>query len=159
MTKIKVWDDYCEIWNEGELPTGFTPETLLEQHPSRPRNRNIANAFFKAGFIDAWGRGYKKIREGFEGAGLPMPKIEDVDGGVKVTFMRKNVNDSKTTQKTTQKIVELMKQNPSISTDELAELCGITRDGVKYNIRKLKAQGIVRRMNGRKNGYWEILTK
>lgn len=47
---------------------------------------------FKAGFIDAWGRGYKKIRKGFEGAGLPMPKIESTDGGVKVTFQRNNVN-------------------------------------------------------------------
>ena len=53
--------------------------------------------------------------------------------------------------------MELMKQNPSISTDEIAELCGITRDGVNYNIRKLKAKGYVRRMNGRKDGYWEVL--
>ena len=90
--QMRVWDDYCEIWNEGELPVGFTPETLLQQHASRPRNRNIANAFFKAGFIDAWGRGYKKIREGFEGAGLPLPKIESAYGGVRVTFQRNNVN-------------------------------------------------------------------
>ena len=94
--QMRVWDDYCEVWNEGDLPIGFTPETLLGQHASRPRNRNIANAFFKAGFIDAWGRGYKKIREGFEGAGLPMPKIESAFGGVRVTFQRNNVNVSKT---------------------------------------------------------------
>ena len=90
--QMRVWDDYCEVWNEGDLPSGFTPETLLEVHASRPRNRNIANAFFKAGFIDAWGRGYKKIREGFEAAGLPMPKIESAFGGVRVTFQRNNVN-------------------------------------------------------------------
>ena len=65
----------------------------MGQHSSRPRNRNIAYAFFKAGFIDAWGRGYKKIREGFEGAGLPMPKIESAFGGVWVTFQRNNVNN------------------------------------------------------------------
>ncbi len=67
----------------------------MEQHSSRPRNRNIASAFFKAGFIDAWGRGYKKIREGFEGVGLPMPKVENFCGGVRVTFQRKNVNIAK----------------------------------------------------------------
>ena len=94
--QMRVWDDYCEVWNEGELPAGFTPETLMEQHASRPRNKNIAFAFFKAGFIDAWGRGYKKIREGFEGAGLPMPKIENAFGGVKVTFQRNNVNSLQT---------------------------------------------------------------
>ncbi|MCR5140210.1 MAG: hypothetical protein K6B45_08620 [Bacteroidaceae bacterium] len=51
-------------------------------------------AFFKAGFIDAWGRGYKKIREGFESAGLPMPKVENFCGGVSVTFQRNNVSNS-----------------------------------------------------------------
>lgn len=94
--QMRVWDDYCEVWNEGELPIGFTPETLLKQHSSRPRNRNIANAFFKAGFIDAWGRGYKKIREGFEGAGLPMPKIESAFGGVMVTFQKHKISFGKT---------------------------------------------------------------
>ncbi len=68
--QMRVWDDRVEIWNEGGLPEGYTPATLLAQHSSRPRNKNIANVFFKAGFIDAWGRGYKKILEGFEAAGL-----------------------------------------------------------------------------------------
>lgn len=89
--QMRVWDDHVEVWNDGELPAGYTPETLFGQHSSRPRNKNIANAFFKAGFIDAWGRGYKKIREGFESVGLPMPKVENFCGGVQVTFQRKNV--------------------------------------------------------------------
>jgi ATP-dependent DNA helicase RecG len=113
----------------------------------------------------AWGRGYKKIREGFESVGLPMPKIEEVDGGVKVIFQRRNVNNGETTQKTTQKatqkttqkIVELMKQNPIISTEAIAEICGLTRDGVNYHIRKLKAKGIIRRVDGRKAGHWEVM--
>ena len=54
--------------------------------------RECQNIEYKSSWQDAWGRSYKKIREGFEGAGLPMPKIENVDGGVKVTFMRKNAN-------------------------------------------------------------------
>lgn len=92
--QMRVWDDYVEVWNEGSLPKELTPEALLGHHSSHPRNKNIAYAFFKAGFIESWGRGYKKIREGFEGAGLPMPKIEDVEGGVRVTFQRNNVNNS-----------------------------------------------------------------
>ena len=31
---------------------------------------------------------YKKIREGFEGAGLPMPKVENFCGGVRVSIER-----------------------------------------------------------------------
>lgn len=50
-------------------------------------------------------------------------------------------------------------QNPYISIEELAELCDLTRDGVNYNIRKLKSQGIISRVNGRKEGDWEIINK
>ena len=32
-------------------------------HSSRPRNKNKAYAFFKAGFIESWGRGYLKIQD------------------------------------------------------------------------------------------------
>ena len=43
---------------------------------------------FKAGFIDTWGRGFIKIREGFEGVGMPMPKVENFCGDVQVTVQR-----------------------------------------------------------------------
>lgn len=106
--QMRVWDDYVEIWNEGSLPEELTPEALLKHHSSHPRNKNIAYAFFKAGFIESWGRGYKKIREGFERAGLPIPKIEDVEGGVRVTFQRNNVvkTDENTVVKGVEKSVE-----------------------------------------------------
>lgn len=86
--QMHVYDDHLEIWNEGELPMGYSQETLYGNHSSKPRNLNIANAFFKAGFIDTWGRGYKKIREGFEPAGIPMPKVENFCGGVQVSIER-----------------------------------------------------------------------
>jgi len=85
---MHVFDDRLEIWNEGELPVGYNQETLFARHSSKPRNRNIANAFFKAGFIDTWGRGFQKIQDGFEPAGIPMPKVENFCGGVRVTIQR-----------------------------------------------------------------------
>ena len=166
--QMHVWSDHVEVWNEGELPVGFTPDTLFEQHSSRPRNRNIANAFFKAGFIDAWGRGYKKIREGFESAGLPMPKVENFCGGVRVTFQRKSATDT-TTEKTTQKNVEksveksvekvwrLIKQDPYITTKQIADAVGLSTRGIEENIKKLKREGRIRRIGGDKGGHWKVI--
>ena len=76
---------------------------------------------------------------------------------MRVTFRRRNKNNGETTQKTTQKILELMRHTPTISTGEIAEVCGLTRDGVNYNIRKLKTKGIIRREGGRKGGHWEVV--
>ena len=64
-----------------------------------------------------------------------------------------------TTKKTTEKIVRLMKSNPYITNKELAEVCGITEDGVYWNTKKLKKNNRIRRIGGDKGGYWEVLLK
>ncbi len=51
------------------------------EYKEYPRNKNLAFAFYKAGFIESWGRGWKKICDGFTAAGLPKPTIESKQGG------------------------------------------------------------------------------
>ena len=59
--QISVYDDKLMIWNAAALPTGWTIETLMKKHSSQPYNPEIANAFFRAGEIEAWGRGIERI--------------------------------------------------------------------------------------------------
>ncbi|MCK5062600.1 MAG: winged helix-turn-helix transcriptional regulator, partial [Candidatus Aenigmarchaeota archaeon] len=62
------------------------------------------------------------------------------------------------TQKTTQKILELLKENPNYSRKELANLIGnITEDGIKYHLEKLKSEGRLKRIGPDKGGHWEVL--
>lgn len=182
--QMHVYDDSVEIWNEGELPEGYTQETLFARHSSKPRNLKIANAFFKAGFIDTWGRGFQKIRDGFESEGLPMPKIENFCGGVRVIIERTNFiklsaagqtttetiiqktsqetsqeTPQKTSQKTPQKIIELIRNNPYISTQEMADIIGIDRRNITRNLRGLYDRGVLRRVGPDKGGHWEIIEK
>ena len=42
----------------------------------------MANVFYLAGFIEAWGRGYEKIREAFEKEKLEISVFEEVRGGI-----------------------------------------------------------------------------
>ena len=63
----------------------------------------------------------------------------------------------KTTQKTTQKLLDLISQDPSVTRQSLAEALGITPDGVKYHLRKLQAQGRLRRVGPDKGGHWEVV--
>lgn len=64
-----------------------------KKHSSYPRNHNIANVFYKAGFVESWGRGFKKIAEEFERACLPLPTIEENGGGVMAIIQRKTVDE------------------------------------------------------------------
>ncbi len=52
-------------------------------------NKTIAEIFFKAGFIEAWGRGISKIITGFKLAKLTIPDFEAKMGGIVVTVYRK----------------------------------------------------------------------
>ena len=61
------------IWNEGHLPENWTAEKLTQKHSSKPYNPDIANAFFRSGYIESWGRGTIKIIEKCLEAGLPSP--------------------------------------------------------------------------------------
>ena len=45
--------------------------------------------------------------------------------------------DSKTAQKTTQKILDAISNNPNVTRLELSEICGITADGVKWQLRNI----------------------
>lgn len=91
--QMQIYDDHIEVWNEGGLPMGYTPETLMRKHSSRPRNKWIAHAMFKAGFIESWGRGYRKIREDFDKEDYPLPVVTEVDGGVNVWIKRFSLNE------------------------------------------------------------------
>ena len=57
-----------------------------------------------------------------------------------------------TTQKTTQKILELIAANPRISRIELAAVIGITADGIKYQLDKMRKDGVIKRVGPDKGG-------
>lgn len=86
--RMHVFADRVVVWNEGNLPEGYTPETLLQPHHSRAKNQTLADVFFKAGFIETWGRGIKKIHEAMDEKGLSMPIWRTNCGGVEVTILR-----------------------------------------------------------------------
>lgn len=78
------------IWNEGQLPENWTIEKLLAKHPSMPYNPDIANALFRSGYIEAWGRRFSKMSGQCLAAGLPLPLYFYETLGFWVVF-RKNI--------------------------------------------------------------------
>lgn len=71
--QIRVYKDKIMMWNEGHLPEDWTIDNLLKSHSSRPFNPDIANAFFRSGYIESWGRGIKKMNDLCVAEGLPKP--------------------------------------------------------------------------------------
>lgn len=59
-------------------------EKLFMKHSSKPYNPKLANVFFKSGMIEAWGRGFDKIKEACELYNGPLPEYEITKSGVMV---------------------------------------------------------------------------
>jgi ATP-dependent DNA helicase RecG len=86
--QIRVYGDRIKIWNEGQLPENWTVENLLQEHSSRPFNPDIANAFFRSGYVESWGRGIEKITEMCHTAGLPSPLFTNDGSDFWITFRK-----------------------------------------------------------------------
>lgn len=85
--QIRVYDDRIVLWNPGALPPGWTLEELMATHASAPQNPGIANAFFRAGMIEAWGRGFPEIVRACRAAGTADPRWELAPGSLRLEFM------------------------------------------------------------------------
>jgi ATP-dependent DNA helicase RecG len=84
--QLSVYDNRLMLWNPGKLPADIPLEKLKEKHSSYPRNKHIAEIFFRAGYIESWGRGIEKIILACREVDLPEPVFEEAWGGIVVTF-------------------------------------------------------------------------
>ena len=66
-------------------------------------------------------------------------------------------SNQKSNQKSNRKILDAMRESSRISIRELQEITGLSESGVKKIIRKLREDGIVKRVGGAKGGHWEVL--
>ena len=156
--QMRVYNDRIELWNQGRLPDELTPEKLLERHSSFPRNKNIAEVFYRAGFIESWGRGIRKIVDGVKNAGLATPKIEAAESGIRITIFRNSYVPQDVPQGLTDtqyKILECIKDNPKISREKIAEHLGVSKKTVARNLVNMKSYVVF--IGRGYSGHWKII--
>jgi len=73
--QVRIYDDRIEFWNPGRLPSGWTPDTLKQEHTSEPFNPLIFRMFFWAGDVEEVGSGTNKIINWCKEWGLPEPEF------------------------------------------------------------------------------------
>ena len=176
--QISVYSDKLMIWNPGQLPANWTVENLLQKHSSKPYNPDIANAFFRAGMIEAWGRGIERIMDACKTAKVPVPEIKYETGGLWVIFHYPDEHKSSqgtgaTTRETTQEklgkklgerlgknrqaIIDEIQSDQKVTVKELALALGISETAIENNIKWLKENGYIDRIGSRKGGHWKVL--
>jgi ATP-dependent DNA helicase RecG len=167
--QISVYADKLMIWNPGQLPPAWTVEKLKGKHSSQPFNPEIANVFFRAGEIEAWGRGIELIFAACREAGFPEPVIEYETSGLWVNFpFSKEIiartssqpgekTLEKTPEKTPEKILAVLAEHPALSLAEVAVRIGKSNSAVERAVAKLVKFGRLKRIGPAKGGSWEVL--
>lgn len=171
--QIRVYTDKIIIANDCVFPDDWTVDDLMGSHRSRPYNPLIANTFFRAGIIEAWGRGIEKIKDSCAEVGNPMPQYVVKKEDIMVTF-KSLITD--TTQDTTQavtqgttyvdvntiensipmRILKVIKDNPTLSQSQIAEMLGEKHDTIKYYMRKMRLSGVIKRVGSSQKGKWIV---
>ena len=148
--QISVYDDKLIIWNEGELPENWTVAKLKVKHPSRPYNPDIANAFFRSGLIESWGRGTIKIFNEAKAAKIPVPIFRYEDNGFYVIFNFVEVSVQ-------QQVLDLIKEDPKITIVKISELLSVNSRTVLRTFKALQENSIIERLGNNRTGEWRIL--
>ena len=153
--QIRVYEDKMVLSNGATLSVEVPIEMFKQNHISKPFNPLIANMFYKAGFVESWGKGTNNIIDDCLKMNLPEPEYRYTFASVQVVFYKTPL---KTPLKTKDKIVSLMKKNQYITIEEISQYTKVSRDTINEHISKLKKDKIIQRLGGRKSGYWEVLT-
>lgn len=69
----------------------------------------------------------------------------------------KKLAKAESSRKSSQKIIELIQGEPTITIADLALHVGVTDRAIKKQIEKLKAECRVRRIGSDKGGHWEVV--
>ncbi len=165
--QIRIEDDAMYISNSCILPRDWTVETLMQSHRSVPFNPSIANAFYRAGYIEAWGRGIQKIMEACHELGTPDPEYTVLGDDLTVKFTAldssvvtgsKSPKDQLDTLDDTlaERILEVLKNKPTETQAELAKALKVSVASIKRTIKDLSDSGAITRKGGKRFGYWEI---
>lgn len=174
---IAIFDDRIEVCNTGTYPLGITQDNILRKDESEPMNPIIANVLYKTSYLEQWGRGIRMMHESCISKGLKAPSFTTNGHSVKTTFFfettkktdakkekapignEKHIKDDYARNKTTARregVIQLMRQNPLITTSDLGELLRVSKRTIIRDIEILTNLGKIKREGSTYNGKWVV---
>lgn len=166
--QVALYDDRLEVTSPGMLLNGVSIRKMKEGY-SKPRNRAIAYAFAYMKIIEKWGSGIPRMLRECSEYGLPEPEFIDFDGDFRVNMYRQSpekdwshTDDTKrdtndTISENDTKVLNLIRENPSITQAELKEKLQVSIVTVKRLMADLQKRGVIERQGSNRKGKWIII--
>lgn len=146
--KVSMFDDRIEIISPGGLPSGITEEEYLSGKFSVLRNRNLANVFYRLGFVEIFGTGITRIKQFYE-EGLKQPDFEVSENTIKIVLpiFEKNLNLTEDERK----IYKLLSRTMLKSISEIAPYVEFGKSKTTQLLKEMSKKGVVK-IEGRGRG-------
>lgn len=153
-TLISIFDDRIEFVTLGGLPKGIAMSDVM-MGVSVPRNRRLANIFYRLHLIEAFGTGMLKIKECYAGCSC-QPSVETSENAFKITLPNVNYEAETTSQKAPlfkreQRILEFISAKQPVSRAEIETATGLSQSVTVRTLKKLLELRLIQKSGGGKN--------
>lgn len=148
--QVRVYSDRITFLNEGKLPPEVPLEKLKSEHLSIPRNKLLADVFYKAGFIESWGRGTLEIVNRCLEQELPEPDFVEEYGVFKTVLYKSKWNEEKLKKMELNdrqiNVISYLREKEKITNKEYQELNEISRATATRDLQELVEKKILEQL-------------
>ena len=175
---VDIYDDRLEIYSPGGMYDGTFVQDLNPLNVSSTRrNPIIADVFARMDLMERRGSGLRKIIEAYESEENYKkelkPEFKSTESSFTTILKNPNYAPHSVTQNVTQnvtqsvgqklkpsdrreKILEIIKNNPKITANDLSKQFNVTDRTIKRDLKVLTDKKIIKYVGSAKDGHWEF---
>ena len=166
--KFELFSDRLEITSTGTLPQDMSQDDFFNG-VSNPRNRELMRVFRDVELVESLGTGLQRVLKTYSRecfifmdhfirviipyAWLPYEETSSLQKGLQKGLQ----NITKALTPAQESILAMVIADPTITTTQMAIALKVSRQTISDHIATLKHLNLLRRKEGRKNGYWEAM--
>ena len=138
--RVSMFNDRIEVVSPGGLPSGITKDEYLSGKLSVLRNRNLANVFYRLGFVEIFGTGITRIKQIYSEA-LTKPGFEVSENAIKIILP---IYEESTNLTEDEKVVyKLLSKNMLKSMSEIAPYISFGKSKTTKLLKDMEQKGVI----------------
>lgn len=138
--RVSMFDDKIEVVSPGGLPSGITEDEYLSGKLSVLKNRNLANVFYRLGFVEIFGTGITRIKQVYSEA-LIKPSLEVSENAIQIVLP---VYEESTNLTEDEKVVyKLLSRNMLKSMSEIAPYISFGKSKTTKLLKDMEQKGVI----------------
>lgn len=138
--RVSMFDDRIEVVSPGGLPSGITEDEYLSGKLSVLRNRNLANVFYRLGFVEIFGTSITRIKQIYSEASVK-PSFEVSENAIQIVLP---VYEESTNLTKDEKVVyKLLSRNMLKSMSEIAPYISFGKSKTTKLLKDMEQKGVI----------------